>query len=176
MEAYIKQQHNVDLFYRFIATEMIPSQDQVDNIDALESVTFIGYPNGVWDSVNLLPVARRGTTATLLEVDFENRPCFLIDASVFGGSSGSPIFIFNQGIYSDRAGNTTVGSRLLFLGVLAEVFYRTERNQLVVAPVPTQLSVQSEQREMIDLGIAYKARCVVETVEALLRSKGLIAD
>ncbi|MFT3756084.1 MAG: hypothetical protein QM769_09065 [Pseudoxanthomonas sp.] len=75
---------------------MIPTPQQVTKLDAAESVTFISYPNGVWDSKNLLPVARRGTTASPIEVDFEGTPRFLIDASVFGGSSGSPAFILNR--------------------------------------------------------------------------------
>lgn len=174
MADYIEQQRGVDLFYRFVATEMIPSQEQIENIDALESVTFVGYPNGVWDRVNLLPVGRRGTTASLLGADFEAKPCFLIDASVFGGSSGSPVFILNQGLYSGRDGNSTFGSRLMFLGVLAAGFYRTEKNQLVMAPLPTQLALLSEQHEMIDLGVVFKARCVVEAIEAVLKNKGSV--
>lgn len=76
---------------------MIPNEEQIKQMDAIEPITFIGYPNGIWDSTNLLPVARRGTTASPIEVDFEGSPRFLIDASVFGGSSGSPVFILNQG-------------------------------------------------------------------------------
>ncbi len=87
LEAHIKQQHNVDLFYRYVSSDMIPTPQQAAELDAVESVTFIGYPNGVWDSKNLLPVARRGTTASPIEVDFDGTPRFLIDASVFGGSS-----------------------------------------------------------------------------------------
>jgi hypothetical protein len=150
---------------------MIPDQDKLDNLDALESVTFIGYPNGIWDKVNLLPVARRGTTASPLAVDFENTPRFLIDASVFGGSSGSPVFLFNQGIYSEKSGNTTIGSRCLFLGVIAAVFFRTQLNQIVSVPIPTQGRPMAEQQEMIDLGIVFKARTVVETIEAFLKQR-----
>jgi hypothetical protein len=78
-------------------------------------VTFIGYPNGIWDSKNLLPVVMRGTTASPIEVDFEGTPRFLIDASVFGGSSGSPVFILNQGTYSMKDGGVAVGSRFTSL-------------------------------------------------------------
>lgn len=171
LEAHIKQQNNLDLFYRYVGTEMIPSQDQLEKLDALESVTFIGYPNGVWDNVNFLPVARRGTTASPIEVDFTNKPCFLIDASVFGGSSGSPVFLFNQGIYAEKTGGTVIGSRLYFLGVVAAVFYRTQRNQIVSVPIPTQVTPAVDQREMIDLGVVIKARTVVETIEAFLRAR-----
>lgn len=172
LEAHIKQQNNLDLFYRFVSTDMIPSQEQMENLDALESVTFIGYPNGVWDNVNYLPVARKGTTASPIDVDFANTPRFLIDASVFGGSSGSPVFLFNQGMYTQRGG-TVVGSRLHFLGVVSAVFYRTQLNEIISVPIPTQATQMATQQEMIDLGIVVKARTVVETIEAFLGARGV---
>jgi hypothetical protein len=107
LEAHVKHQHNVDLFYRYVSNDMIPTPQQISELDAVESVTFIGYPNGVWDSKNLLPVARRGSTASPLEVDFEGSPRFLVDASVFGGSSGSPVFILNQGSWATKDGVLT---------------------------------------------------------------------
>jgi hypothetical protein len=143
------------------------------SLDALESVTFIGYPNGIWDTKNLLPIARRGTTATPIAVDFENSPCFLIDASVFGGSSGSPVFIFNQGMYTNKGGGTTIGSRLFFVGIIAAVFYRTQLNQIVSVPIPTLVQPMVQQQEMVDLGIVFKASTVIEAVEAFLKTKNI---
>lgn len=173
IEAHIKQQNGLDLFYRYVSTEMIPTNEQAKDLDALESVTFIGYPNGIWDSKNLLPVARRGTTASPIEVDFENTPRFLIDASVFGGSSGSPVFILNQGSYSQKNGGLVAGSRLFFVGVIAAVFQRTQLNEIIAVPIPTQVRPMSQTQEMIDLGIVFKARTVVETIEAFLKASGL---
>lgn len=173
LEAHIKAQHGLDLFYRCVSADMIPTAEQAAKLDALEPVTFIGYPNGVWDRKNLLPVARRGMTASPISVDFENTPRFLIDASVFGGSSGSPVFLLSQGMYTDKAGGTTIGSRLLFVGVIAAVFFRTQFNQIVAVPIPTQVQPMVQQQEMIDLGIVFKARTVVETIDAFFRAKNV---
>lgn len=167
---FVKKQHNTDLFLRAVDTSMIPTPAQIAELDAVESVTFIGYPNGVWDSKNLLPVARRGTTASPIEVDFEGTPRFLIDASVFGGSSGSPVFILNQGAFATKDGGTAIGLRFYFVGVIAAVFFRTHLNQIVPVPIPTQVQPMAQQQEMIDLGIVFKARTVVETIEAFLRA------
>ncbi len=171
LESHIKQQNNIDVFYRWVSSDMIPSEEQLRKLDAIESVTFVGYPNGIWDQSNLLPVARRGTTASPISIDFENSPRFLIDASVFGGSSGSPVFILNQGMFTDKSGATTIGSRLLFLGVIARVFFRTQLNQIISVPIPTQVQPMAKQQEMIDLGIVFKARTVVETVESFLKAR-----
>jgi hypothetical protein len=172
IEAHIREQHGTTLFYRYIDSSLLPSAEQLADLDAIEPVTFIGYPNGIWDNTNLLPVARRGTTATPLVVDFEGTPRFVIDASVFGGSSGSPVFVLNAGMYTDKRANTRVGaSRLLFVGVIAAVFFRTELNQIIAVPIPTNVQPMVEQREMIDLGIVFKARTVVETIEAFMSSR-----
>lgn len=170
LEAHIKQQHNVDLFYRYVSGDMIPTSQQVAELDAVESVTFIGYPNGIWDSKNLLPVARRGTTASPIEVDFEGTPRFLIDASVFGESSGSPVFILNQGSWATKDGGMVVGSRFHFVGVVAAVFLRKQWNEIVAVPIPTAAKPMVQSEEMIDLGIVFKARTIVETIEAFLKA------
>jgi hypothetical protein len=167
---FVKQRHGIDVFFRTVSTEMIPTNVQLKELDALEPVTFIGYPNGVWDSKNLLPVARRGTTASPIDVDFEGTPRFIIDASVFGGSSGSPVFILNQGSWATKQGGLVAGSRIFFVGVIAAVFFRIQMNQIIPVPVPTQVQPMTQQQEMIDLGIVFKAHTVAETVEAFLKA------
>lgn len=170
---FAKQQHGTDLFWRPVETDMIPTPEQIEKLDALEPVAFIGYPNGIWDKKHLLPVARRGTTASPIEVDFEGKPQFLIDASVFGGSSGSPVFIFNQGSWAEKNGYLFAGSRLLFVGVIAAAFFRTNLNQIIPVPIPTQIQPMAQQQEMIDLGIVFKARTVVETIEVCLKTHNI---
>lgn len=87
-------------FYRGFSPEQMLTEAQAQELDALEDVTFVGYPNGLFDTANFLPIARRGQTATPLQNNYRGEPAFLIDASVFGGSSGSPVFIFDRGSYS----------------------------------------------------------------------------
>lgn len=173
LESHVKQIHGIDLFYRFITSDLLPTTEQIDGFDAIESITFIGYPNGIWDTKNLLPVARRGTTASPMSVNFENTPRFLIDASVFGGSSGSPVFILNQGMITDKHGNTTVGSRVVFVGVVAAVFFRTQLNQIIAVPIPTQTQPMAQQQEMIDLGIVFRSETVVQAIQAFVNQKGV---
>lgn len=169
LETNIKNEYGVDLFYRCISNDMIPTSQQIAELDALEPVTFIGYPNGIWDSKNLLPVARKGVTASPIEVDFEGTPRFLIDASVFGGSSGSPVFILNHGSWADKKDGMVIGSRFHFVGVISSVFVRKKWNEIVAIPIPTLNKHIFQNEEMIDLGIVLKARIVIETIEAYLK-------
>ena len=65
------------------------------------------------------PIVRRGSTATHPFVRYEGRPEFVIDAACFPGSSGSPVFLFEDGMYRVGDGNgLTPGSRVALLGVL----------------------------------------------------------
>jgi len=160
-------------FLQWIDRNVTASSDLIANLDALEEVLFIGYPNGIWDSKNFLPITRRGVTATPIGVDFQGKKQFLVDASVFPGSSGSPVFLFNKGMFSDRQGNTTIGTRLAFLGVIAAVFFRQDVNQITLVSSPATGTPVAIAREMIDLGIVFKANTVLEAIESFLKTRGV---
>lgn len=114
---------NKTIFFRSVGTELIPTDEILNNLAAMEEIVFIGYPSGLRDDKNGSPLIRRGITSTPVWNDFQGEPAFLIDAGVFPGSSGSPVFILNQGSYSTQDG-VVVGSRLLFLGVLTQTMIR----------------------------------------------------
>lgn len=156
-------------FFRSVAADLMLTRQKATELDAVEDVVFVGYPNGLFDSANLLPVLRRGTTATPIGVDYQGNPAFLIDASVFPGSSGSPVFIFNRGTWCDRKGTVTIGSRLICLGILAAVHVRNLTGK--VSEQPSHLA--AEFQEPIDLGIVYKAWTIDECVDVALGRLGL---
>ena len=161
-----------ELYYRSIETDMIPGQDRLEGLDVLEEILFVGYPNGLYDRANHLPIFRKGTTATPLYIDYDAKPTFLIDASVFPGSSGSPVFLHNKGSWSARDGTLMAGQRIFFLGILGSVYVHEENGKLEFKDVPTSVEPVVTTKQMIDLGIVYKARTVVETIEHLLRARG----
>lgn len=156
----------VELYYHVIDSRQAPDAATLRSLDALEEVLFVGYPNGVWDQVNLTPILRRGTTATPIALDFEGRPEFLIDAAVYPGSSGSPVFIYQN---DTLRSNQNVGRKFLFAGVIAAVFFREEANHLVSAPVPANNNgAMVMGSEMIDLGLVIKAQAVLDVINAYL--------
>jgi hypothetical protein len=159
------------IYYKTVSKELLPNKAQLEDLDAIEEVVFVGYPIGIWDTKNFLPIARRGTIATPVSVDYENRPIFLVDASVFPGSSGSPVFICNVGSYSHRGG-LVVGNRLLFLGIVSSVFFHEENGEPTLANIPTTSISTVRTRQMIDLAVVFKSSAVFETIEAFLRQAG----
>jgi V8-like Glu-specific endopeptidase len=169
---HVKKQ-GVDVFFRSISTSNIPNAEQEKQLDAIEEVVFVGYPNGIWDSKNFTPIARKGTTATPLALDYEGKKKFLIDASVFGGSSGSPVFIYQTGVYATKNGPATAGTKFFFVGVVAAVYFKTAANDVVSLPIPTHAKNVAIDKEMIDLGIVFKASTVVEAIESALIKLGV---
>jgi hypothetical protein len=116
------------IFFRSFGPELIPTSDVLNDLAALEEIVFIGYPSGLRDQKSGIPIVRRGITATPVWNNFDNAPTFLVDAGVFPGSSGSPVFILNQGSYSTRNG-ISIGNRLLFLGVITDSILRLDGNE-----------------------------------------------
>ena len=106
-------------FFIPLDESLVPSSEQLDNLTAIEDIIMVGYPDGIWDSINNQPIIRRGITATHPKNDFNGKGEFLIDATCFPGSSGSPVLILNQGGYVDKRGNLNWGaSRVLLLGIM----------------------------------------------------------
>ncbi len=165
----INEKTKDDIYFRSINPDLVPSDDIIKNeIDAIEDIIFVGYPNDVYDTKNLLPVVRKGITATPLSIEFENKPIFLIDASIFPGSSGSPVFLCNIGSYQPKGGRLKAGNRVFFLGIVSSVFIKRDLNTLELIDVPTQKTPVVESSQMIDLGIVFKSKLILELIEKIL--------
>jgi hypothetical protein len=164
----LSAQQGKPVFFRAVGADICPSDDVVDDLDAIEPVTFVGYPNALYDKVNLTPIARRGHTATPIHLDYNGLPSFLIDASVFPGSSGSPVFVVQEGGYRSKGSFMLGASRILFVGAVAAVHVQPDSGKLITGATP---SVSFNQ--MLDLGIVFNWRAVIETIEALFAVRGL---
>lgn len=84
----------------------------------VESITMVGYPSGLWDETNNAPIIRRGITATHPLIPYRGLPEFVIDAACFPGSSGSPIFVYEDGMYRSGPSSMSPGTRLALIGIL----------------------------------------------------------
>jgi hypothetical protein len=157
-----------------ITKDLIPNPEQLADLDAVEDILMIGYPNGLWDPKNNLPIARRGITATPAFRDYNGREEFVIDAACFPGSSGSPVFIVNQGFLHQKNGGVIMGgSRTLFLGVLYAGPQITTTGKMIVQTVPTNVQAIPVFNSMMNLGFCIRASKVGE-FEPYLRAKGIL--
>ncbi len=147
----------LDYFYRLTDESLIPEPSVWNDLTAIEDVLMVGYPAGLWDSVNNMPVFRRGITATHPRLDYLGRKEFLIDAACFQGSSGSPVFLYNSGSYPMRDGGIALGSRMLLLGILFAGPQQSIQGEIKVVPIPTATKPVSVSHIPINLGFVIKA-------------------
>lgn len=105
-------------------------------------VLFVGFPNDIYDIKNNLPLVRKGTLASLPNLDFNGRGELIIDAQVFAGSSGSPVFVDWDGTYK-------------LLGVISGTMRRHAANEASAGEIyPT-----------LGLGVVVKQRYVRELID-----------
>jgi hypothetical protein len=109
-------------------------------IRPVESILMVGYPSGIWDSVNNAPLTRRGISATHPLARYEGRPEFVIDAACFPGSSGSPVFWYEDGMFRSGEDMYSPGTRIALLGVLYAGPQFTAEGKVQPKPIPHSLN------------------------------------
>ena len=80
-----------------------------------ESVSIIGFPQG-FATAGKLPIWKTGNVASDIDIDWNGKPIFLIDATTKSGMSGLPVIAKRVCIYQTLHGNQ-IGNTEKFLGV-----------------------------------------------------------
>jgi len=140
VSAFAGPENNV--YSRHLRDDLI-DLEATNNVLAGSEVSFIGYPDNRFDSVHNLPILRKGYLATLPFVHFNGMKQLIIDAQVYPGSSGSPVFVAS-------------GNRMKLLGVVTETMVKNAE----VKAIPTEFSYGVQQT--IGLGVVLKAELVSE--------------
>lgn len=157
----------IEAFTRVLGADLFPTPEVEKDIDAIEELTFVGYPNGQADDFHHTPIVRRAITATPLALPFGGKPTFLLDGSVFGGSSGSPVFVYDKFGYAS-GDSFLLSPRLLLVGIVSATMLRPEVFELQVNSAP---HVQIARN--LNLGIAYSWKSIDETVEFFCATHGI---
>ena len=145
-------------YYRGFDDSSIASNQFFSDLVAVEDILMIGYPNGLWDDCNNLPLVRRGITASPAAVSFRGRSEFVIDCACFPGSSGSPVVLYNIGSHIKKGAGLQIGQgRVKLLGVLYAGPRYTAEGEVQVIPVPTSSRVVSRSPLHINLGYCIRA-------------------
>jgi len=144
---------------------LVLSGEQLEKLTAVEDILLVGYPIGLWDKKNNLPLIRRGITASHPAIGFLGKPQFVIDAACFPGSSGSPVVLANMGSYYTKDGSLVVGTRFGLLGILHAGPQWTAKGDIEIKPIPTAALPVAKTPLMIHLGYVIKAREILTLAE-----------
>src|SRR5205823_2852577 len=117
----------------------------------------VGYPLGLADTQNNLPLLRRGFTASHLGIDFDGTPDVAVDVACFPGSSSSPVVIYDPQF---------LASSYRFLGVVYAGASYASSAIPVKRKIPMQLTADADER-MLHLGYVVKAKMVRDLLTAV---------
>ncbi|WP_414733876.1 S1 family peptidase [Acetobacterium carbinolicum] len=153
--------YNKNLFTISLDESIIPTPEQIEKFSTLEDIIMIGYPIGLWDEANNLPIIRRGTTAIHPKFNYNNKTDVVLDIACFPGSSGSPVCIFNQGSFTNGTG-ISLGNRFLLLGILYAGPQQMAFGEVHTVTIPTSAVPITKTNVMINIGYAIKSRRLLD--------------
>ncbi|MCD2513258.1 trypsin-like peptidase domain-containing protein [Comamonas endophytica] len=132
---------------------------------SIEPLKIIGYPIGMWDEHNNMPIARSGSTATHPLASFNGDRNFLVDGAVFAGSSGSPVFGYESPMYLIPNGGFTPGTKAVLLGILWGVMEADTLGEMVIDQIPAAKRRSPQLKTSLHLGVALHADRLLEIEE-----------
>lgn len=148
------------LYFKLVDYEMLASFEEPE-LEIAENVLFVGYPDNRYDVKNNLPLVRTGLISSHPKYNYNGDPVFIIDAQVFPGSSGSPVFI-DLTFENMKNGQIVIGQRnIKLLGIVSATMIRN--NQLKSINTTTKLLTE----EVLGLGIVYKATAIKELIDSM---------
>lgn len=148
------------LYFKAVSYDMLATFDEPE-LSVAESVYFVGYPDDRYDTINNLPLIRAGLIASHPKYNYNGKPVFIIDAQVFPGSSGSPVYI-DLTYENMKNGQIVLGQRnIKLLGIVSATMIRN--NQLKAIPAGTNFVTQ----EVLGLGIVFKSTAIKEVIDRI---------
>lgn len=161
------QKNGVDLYYLNFGHHMLPPSWLLEKLEPSTSLLMVGFPNGLIDEVNNLPITRKGILATPFKADYKGKKDFLADIAAFPGSSGSPIIAYFENKTPTKDRTWLIGnSSAYFLGVLYAGPTISNTGKIIQSPIPTSQYV-SQTNLMMHLAICVKYHCIFEMEKSL---------
>ena len=166
-----------NIFYVYLDKALIPTTEELAEFASVEEIITIGYPHGIWDATNNRPIIQRGITATSANLNYNGKPELAIDSTWFLGSSGSPVFIFNLGNYTNKYGAMVMGNRIKLLGILYAIPQYNSAGEVQITNIPIQQRQLAFARISNSLCIAIKSQRMLDfepLVQQILQNVGSV--
>ena len=162
-------------FWITLDQNLIPTEKELNELNAVEQILTVGFPGSLWDEAHNLPLFHRGYTATAPYIDFNGRKEFLIDIATWPGASGSPVLLYNDTPWMNRNGGTVVGGvRAKLLGIVYAVAIQDVGGNVILQEAPTAaMTGTGTMKVPTNLGACIKAGRILE-FEPLLVRNGIV--
>jgi hypothetical protein len=160
-------------FFLSLSKENAPPAWLTERLIATTDIVMVGFPNGLMDEANNLPLVRKGILATPFSADHNGARNFVVDIAAFGGSSGSPVVAYFNGSAPMEDGFAIGQSAVYLLGILHSGPTVSSIGDVVTTPVPTSKQI-SHSKLMMHIGYCAKIDLLadfVPLIRAELRKK-----
>ena len=159
------QGQGYSLYYKICPDYAVYTEDELNDMQTVNDVIMVGYPDRIIDKKHFLPIVRKGSTATHPAIDFNGKSIGMIDMSCYYGSSGSPLFIY-PGItkYSKKEGVKIGYNEPKLLGIFFALLCANDEGEIFTKVPKSSLhksSTNSETAssdEYLNLGYYIKAK------------------
>jgi hypothetical protein len=141
------------------------------------SVVVLGYPGVVGNEYLVRPILRQGIVAWTNPID-PMKQIFMVDANVYPGNSGSPVFKIPIG--PTKGGGLSMGGQIASLGILSKVPFQddpvlVDGQPLILTPPVGQLPANHPVRVQVvgvgGIGIIEPASKVLTLVQSFQTNK-----
>lgn len=151
----------------FLDSSWLPQAEDKKGMRDIEQVLVVGYPRGIWDEHNNMPISRVGTTATHPLARFQGKRNFLVDVAAFQGSSGSPVFSYEAPMFRQADGSYSPGTKVQFVGVVWAVVEWSVQGTLKVVEIPSALTQVPVVSTSLSLAVALHADAIKDLDELI---------
>jgi len=143
----------IDIVTQGITDLHLPSNKDYFELAFNTPLYYAGYPRGLWDHQNNLPIVRRAEIASLPMVNYQGHAQLLVNTPVLPGSEGSPVF---KSSFDDR-------SQPLLLGMLVQATANLGHDR-----------VRMDRTEPSAMGVMIKTDYIVSLMTSYLTEKEFI--
>lgn len=139
---------------------LIPSQADLENLSAIEEVVMVGYPIGLKDEANNLPIARRGITGSHPGLRFNNECRGIVDMACYHGSSGSPVLVWSDHLVW-KNGQAYEQKKRFLLGVNVDFQHADQDAIVMINNAPTTPAAIAKVKVPLHMGKYIRAEALL---------------
>ena len=143
------------------------TDEWAENLDAIEDIIMVGYPNGIFDTTNNRPIVRKGITASDPKIDYEGKRLFMADIACYYGSSGSPVLVYKKRMREVTAQHTRWFDVSKLIGIQCAMRIASESSS-------THDFVKFNMP--LNLGRIIKAQCLYDFIPMIEKDYGVKID
>lgn len=138
------KEKGIDLYVTSCADDMVCTDEELNDMQTVNDVLMVGYPDGLFDKIHNLPLIRKGITATHPAIDYDGKSLGIVDMGCYYGSSGSPVFTYPGSAQYSKSRGLQVGVSISKLLGIFYAFICADDDGEIIAKIPEKKSAKSD--------------------------------